>query len=285
MSKFLFSHLLPAFAFIILFDIAFCDFAPAQGINFSSIGSGPIEITAEDGLELHQKERKMYANKNVVIKRDGDTLSADKVSADYREGKEGNNELWKINAYGDVIMTSDNSVATGEEAEYLLDNSMLTVKGKPATLDTNNEKIQALTLEYDQKNKLFTAKNNAKIVRNNGQVEAEQISASFIEDKDNKLEIDTLSAAGEVVITTENERITGNKVEYSPKTGEAILTGNVKLTKDGNYLQGDKATVNFNTGVSRLYADGNSENVKKSKNNSRVRGVFLPDSIKDSKKE
>jgi len=266
----------------------------AQVMNFSLNNAEPIEVTAQDSLELHQKEQKIYAYKNVKVTKGGAILTADKMSADYRQGQNGSTELWRLNAYGNVVMTSDGRIAKGEEAEYLLDKDTLTIKGKQAFLDTNGEKVFADTLKYNQGKHIFTAEGNAKVIKEKGQVEAEKVFVEFAEGKDGKLDISLLTAEKNVVITTDEEKATGNKAVYSPKTAKATLTGNVKLTKSGNTLQGEKATVDLNTGVSRLFAsenEGKGNNEKAAdetttnKNNKRIRGVFLPDSVKSSTKE
>ena len=293
--------------FLYTFAVTLAGMQPckAQVMNFSPDSDEPIEVTAEDGLELHQKEHKVYAYKNVKVTKGGLTLTADNISADYRQGQSGSNELWRLNAFGNVIMTSEGRIAKGENAEYLTDDDILTINGKQSFLDTNNEKIWADTLKYSQSKRIFTAKGNAKIVKEKGQVQADTISMEFAENENGKLEASLLTAEKNVVITTAEEKATGNKAVYSPKTAKAVLTGNVKLTKSGNTLEGGMATVDLNTGISRLFASesgdtANDENLAENKekqevkgedktltekNNNRVRGVFLPDSIKKSTSE
>lgn len=288
------------FSYSFLLTLAASGLCAAQGINFSSSDNSdePVEVTAEDGFELHQKEKRIYAYKNVAVKRGNATLNADKMAADYRESSDGSRELWRLNAVGNVVMTSEGRIVKGETAEYLLDNDSLTVYGKQASLDTDNEKIRADSLEYNQGKHLFTAKGKAAIIRDKGQVKADTILIEFTENEDKKLEINLMTAKDNVIITTKEETATGDKAVYYPKSNEAVLTGNVKLTKGDNNLQGGEATVNLNTGISRIYAvdnnkeksgsnavnttSTNSKGEPSKENNNRVRGVFLPDSVKKS---
>ncbi len=272
----------------ILFYIALLFSAPcwAQVPNFALTDGKTTEVTADDGLELRTKESRIYAYKNAFVKRGGEELGADTISADYRKGQNGSTELWRLNAIGNVVMNSDGRVVKGDTAEYLLDGNIMTVNGKPASLDSTGEKIRADILEYDGAGQLFTARNNAKIIRDKGQISADVIFVEFAEGADKKMEIKKLTAEKNVVITTAEEKATGDKAVYSPKKGEAVLTGNVKLTKSGNNLQGEKVVVNLNTGISKLFAADNDDKTggkpTKDGKKSRIKGVFLPDSVKKS---
>lgn len=254
-------------------------FAPlscfAQGMEFASSSKEPIEVTAKDGIELHQKESVIIARKDAIASRGKDTLKADTISAFYRKAPNGKTEIYKLQAEGKVIMTSQTDKATGDKATYTIDDSLLLLTGKPASLKTKTEKVTADTLEYWQDKQIVSAKGKAKIIRENGTVESDNLSAVFKKTANDKLEIDVMNAFGNVVISTPNETAFGDKASYTPKTGIAVLLGNVKLTKDGNYLEGEKAVVNMTTGISKLFSG-------KEENNSRVKGVFLPDSLKDS---
>ena len=52
--------------------------------------------------------------------------------------------------------------------------------------------------------------------------------------------------------------------------GLATLSGNVKITRGENQLNGAVAEVNLNTGISRLLSNRGAQN------GSRVRGLFTP---------
>ena len=70
--------------------------------------------------------------------------------------------------------------------------------------------------------------------------------------KDGKAELRRVEAQGRVIITTKSEVIRADRGDYNSETRLATLTGNVKLTRGDNQLNGQKAIVNLNTGVSRM---------------------------------
>ena len=272
--------MLKLFNFSLLAFLAFPLAVSAQGINFAASSSNaPIEVSAADGIELHQKEKKIIANKDAIAKRGESYLYADKIEAYYRQALEDNNtEIWKLSAVGNVKMTSDKSTAKGDMANYNIDTDILTLTGEPAHFISEGDHVTAASLEYMPKKHLVVASGDAKISREDNTLTATTISALFKENADGNLEVELMNADGKVVISTKTETATGDKASYNPKTGVAVLLGNVKLTKGDNYMTGEKATVNLKTGISKLFAGSPSQG-----SDGRVRGVFLPKSIKDAK--
>lgn len=254
----------------------------AQGINFSSSGEGAIEVTAADGIELYQKENKIIARKKALAVRGNSKLSADTIEAEYRQSSGKGTEIWRLMAINNVVMTSEKEKALGDTAEFTIDNGLLVIKGAPARFVTPEDVVTADVLEYWQNQNLVIAKENAKIVRENRMISADVISALFKKNKEGKMEIEKMQADGNVLIKTENEQASGERATYNPKTGIAILLGKVKLTQKDNYMTGAKAVVNMKTGISKLYATAPELGENK---NARVKGVFLPEDAKKSKKE
>ncbi len=260
--------------------LAFLPFAvSAQGIDLTASGEGAIEVTAADGIELHQKESKIIARKKALAVRGGSRLSADVIEAEYRESPAKGTEIWRLYAIDNVVMASEKEKAFGNTAEFTIDNGLLVIKGRPARFVTPEDVVTADILEYWQKQQLVIARENAKIERENRTITADTISALFRKNKDGKQEIEKMQAEGNVVIKTETEKATGEKATYNPKTGVAILLGKVKLTQKDNYMTGAKAVVNMKTGISKLYATAPELGENK---DARVKGVFLPEDVKKS---
>ena len=55
---------------------------------------------------------------------------------------------------------------------------------------------------------------------------------------------------------------------YNATTEKAILSGDVRITRGQNQLNGARAEVDFKTGVSRMLADGDK---------GRVKGLLTPE--------
>jgi lipopolysaccharide export system protein LptA len=84
-----------------------------------------------------------------------------------------------------------------------------------------------------------------------------------------------MHAYGNVVVTTPEEVARGQRGTYNARTGIAVLTGSVKITRDKNQLNGDAAEMNLNTNVSRIIAAPNGSNPP-------VRALLIPNEKKDA---
>jgi lipopolysaccharide export system protein LptA len=84
-----------------------------------------------------------------------------------------------------------------------------------------------------------------------------------------------LEALGGVVITSKDQKATGNTGIFDMPTNTATIVGNVVITQGPNIMRADKLIVDLKTGFSRMEAGGKD-------GSKRVQGLFVPSSI-DSK--
>jgi len=82
-------------------------------------------------------------------------------------------------------------------------------------------------------------------------------------------------AYGNVVVTTPEEVARADRGTYNARTGIAVLTGAVKITRDKNQLNGDAAEMNLNTNVSRIITAPNGTRPP-------VRALLIPNQNKSS---
>ena len=75
----------------------------AQSLTFSPKESGePVEVTSENGMELHQDTRRVIARGNAKAVQGAVSVTADELIADYRTRADGGNEVYRVFAAGDV---------------------------------------------------------------------------------------------------------------------------------------------------------------------------------------
>jgi lipopolysaccharide export system protein LptA len=65
-----------------------------------------------------------------------------------------------------------------------------------------------------------------------------------------------LEARGGVIVTQNDQTVTGETGIFDMKTNTVTMTGGVVLTKDKNVLKGDRLVVDMTTGVSRVESSG-----------------------------
>ena len=88
-------------------------------------------------------------------------------------------------------------------------------------------------------------------------------------------QIRRLEAYGGVIVTNQDQKVTGDFGVFDMPTNTATITGNVVVIQGPNVMRGEKLVVDLNTGLSRMEPGG--------KNPTRVQGLLFPSSVKDSK--
>ena len=134
--------------------------------------------------------------------------------------------------------------------------------------------IQADNLEVfrDQQVAVFIGNVDAQQGRMN--LRTDQLRVTYREgDSDNEEgaavggRISRLEAVGNVQVSTEKERATGERGVYDIDSATIVLEGGVRLFQDRNVLTGQRLVMNLETGVTRL--DG-------APGAGRVKGIFQP---------
>ncbi|MDR3518298.1 MAG: LptA/OstA family protein [Azospirillaceae bacterium] len=82
------------------------------------------------------------------------------------------------------------------------------------------------------------------------------------------LVMDRIDAEGHVVVTTPTDVAIGRRGVWHADTDKAILTGDVRITRGQDQIDGDIAEVDMNTGISRMLPGA--------ANGGRVKGLFMP---------
>lgn len=83
-------------------------------------------------------------------------------------------------------------------------------------------------------------------------------------------EIDRLEAIGGVVVTSGDQKASGDRGVFEAKTEVITLTGNVVLTQGANVLRGTRMVVDLAAGTSRVFSEGGASS------GGRVQGLFTP---------
>jgi lipopolysaccharide export system protein LptA len=197
-------------------------------------------------------------------------------------------QIYRVDADGNVRIVSPSGTAYGDHAVYDVDKAILVMRGKNLRLVTDRDTITARdTLEYWQNQDMAVARGNALAVSDDRKISANILTAYFRDqngrDKNGKAgapkggespappaakgpktasgaktapgadsNLDRMYAYGNVVITTPQEVAIGDRGVYNARTGIAVLTGAVKITRDKNQLNGAAAEINLNTNVSRM---------------------------------
>ena len=224
--------------------------------------NGPITIEAINGIEWSRADKTYIARGQAVARRGDLAVRADTLTARYRETAQDQPEIFKIEAVGEVVLVSPRERVEGAQGVYDIDRAMVKLTGKGLRFTSGEHVITARdSLEYWRAKELAVARGAAEVVRARQSLRADQLTAHFRE-AENGLSLALVEATGGVVIRTAGEIARGRRGVYNATTEKAILSGDVRITRGQNQLNGARAEVDFKTGVSRMLAGGESGRVK-----------------------
>jgi lipopolysaccharide export system protein LptA len=301
-----------AIAAILTAFAAFGSWASAQGLDFASQNGLPVEVYADNGMELSQDAKTVIARGNAKAIRGRVTVTADVLTAHYRDkpkpgaagagtvpkpstaetktasaeakpaaagkGAEdsttGNSEIWRLEADGHVVIFTETQHAYGDHADYNIDDAVVVLTGKDLHMTTTNELVTARdSLEYWEKRQQAVARGNATATKEDKRIRADVLVADYGQDQDKKTVLRHATGFNHVVITTPTEIVTGNRTDYDPLSGIVTVTGAVKMTRGQNQLDGEYAVVNLNTGISRVFPNAPGATANA---DSRVKALLIP---------
>ena len=276
----------------------------AQGIDMTK--GGPVEVTSDDGMEWRQNEQVIIAKGNAKAIRGAVTVTADQLIAHYRKkapapgahpvapaaapgaaaapgvpgaDDSGNNEIYRLEAAGNVHIYTATDQAFGDHAVYDIDQAVLVMTGRNLHIVTPNQTMSARdVMEYWSQKHMSVGRGNAVVNTNDGRRLTADVLVGYTVDPnappaaapvqkvaaaapgkpgadplaDASGKLQRVDAFGHVEVRTATEIIHGDKGVYIPDTGIARIAGNVNLTRGQNELHGDEALINLRTGVSTL---------------------------------
>lgn len=246
---------------------------PAYAQSPLNAGDEPIEISAGQALEWHQKEQQYIARGDVIVTQGETTIKSSELVADYRKGESSNTEIWQLTATGNVTISDSETTVSGDKGIYNVEQGLATITGSALTLTSPDQIITATErMEYSATAGKASAIGNAKVVRGEDTLTSNTLNAYFSKNEKGENALSKIEANGNVKIITPLETLTGDNGIFDAAQNTATVTGNVKIIRGPNTLEGSRAVVNLTSKISRIFGD--------EKSGKRVKGVFFPSSNK-----
>ena len=239
--------------FILIFTI--------NNIHASDIGE--TEITAEDGIEVFQKEKYYLLKNNVEIISKNFNLNADLVKAYFDKDLY---DITNLYAEGKVILNSKNKKisAKGNILEFTLKEEKIKIKGKNSELNLNETNLFSDgMIEVNNKNGNFLLNGkNSKLYNKNITVTGSDIKGKFTS-IENKKEIIELNVEDEKLanIKTDDIDMYSSKAFYDKEINIIELIEKVKVIRGKEIITGDYGYVDI-TKNSYKVTSNNSKKVK-----------------------
>jgi lipopolysaccharide export system protein LptA len=288
--------------------------ARAQALDLSH--GGPVTVTAAGGIDWNQGDQTVTAHDDARAVRGEVTVTADRLVAHYRKkaasaakpgapavvkaadtpaapeagaspaaanGKAGapsdtgNNEIYRLEAFGHVHIFTQTDQAWGDHAVYDIDQAVLVLTGQKLKLTTPQDVLTARdAMEYWSQKHMAVGRGDATATSNDGRrIVGDTLVAYTVDNaaphapgtpappppkKTDKAQdpleasgkIQRVEAYGHVQVRTLTEIVNGDRGVYVPDTGMARVVGRVHITRGENQLNGAAAIVNMKTGVATL---------------------------------
>ncbi len=288
---------------------------PAQAQAIDMTKGGPVEVTSDGGMEWRQNEQTIIAKGSAKAMRGDVTVTADQLIAHYRKkaaapgavpplpaaavavssakpdaakaavpgvpDDTGNNEVYRLEAVGNVHIFTPTDQAFADHAVYDIDQAVLVMTGHDLHIITPQQTMSARdVMEYWSQKHMAVGRGNAVVNTNDGRRVTADVLVGYTADPNatpgspvqkvaattpapakpgadpllsgGSGKLQRVDAFGHVEVRTQAEIFHADKAVYVPDTGIARLAGNVHLTRGQNQLNGDEAVINLKTGVSTM---------------------------------
>lgn len=199
-----------------VFFICFLSVAKIYGQS-PTINPTAVIIDAQNHLECNKDQKRCKAQGGIKIQKDTMTLSSEQMDVRFSQEK----ELKKVKAQGTVVFHNDTYDAQADKAIYTPKNQSLITKGHAIITD----RMKKQTLSADTMSALF---------QNN---EQNHINTP----KDLK----SAQAAGNVVFTTDKERILSQRALYLTHVNTISASGDVLVINKNGIIQAPQGTANL----------------------------------------
>jgi lipopolysaccharide export system protein LptA len=100
--------------------------------------SGNDWLTAKDQLEYWEAKQMAVARGNAVAKREKKTLKADVLAAYFRKDKKGDTKIYRVDAFDNVNIVTDQDKATSERGVYNVESGIATLTGSVKIIRDKN---------------------------------------------------------------------------------------------------------------------------------------------------
>jgi lipopolysaccharide export system protein LptA len=242
----------------------------AQAQQLDLTHGGPIDITAQDGIEWRQADQEIIARGDAKAVRGNVTVTADRLTAWYRKKKATDtpveqaaaqptspagglagdtstedSEIYRLQADGNVRIFTQTDQAQGDKAVYDLDQAVMVMTGRNLKLTTPNDVITARDdLEYWPQKHMAVARGDAVVITS----DAKRVSADTLV----AYTTDNPPPNGEPAPAATTPQATADPLGASGKLQRVEAFGHVSIRTPTDTVTGDRGVYVPDTGMARI---------------------------------
>ncbi|MBX3499318.1 MAG: hypothetical protein KF889_07730 [Alphaproteobacteria bacterium] len=233
-----------------------CLWAMIPGGVAAQSGERAIEVTADQGLEWDKTQKLYIARGNARLTRGRTSIAAGILRAWYRDDGSMRGQVYSVEAEGDVRFTRDDLVATGGRGTYDTDKRVGRLSGAGLAVSSGDARLSAGEfIELHEDRRVVIARGGVRLARPGEELRADLLSLHFepVETGGRgRTRLARVEAEGNVRVTSCAGTVQANRIVYDPRSGDAQLSGEVRLTRGNDRLEGAAAEINTRDGSMRV---------------------------------
>lgn len=206
---------------------------------------GQTEITAEEGMEVYQKEKFYILKQNVEIESDNFKLKAQKVKAHFDKDLY---DITNIYSQGNVIFESNQGLKIiGSVVDHNIKKEQINIKGEESFLQNKDfTMISNRLIEINNISGNFKLYGkNSKLITNDITIVGENIEGKYMNiDGENIIDKLNVKDTNQVNIKTTTSDMFAKKAIYNKQENTIELFDNVVIIRNNESVTGDYAKMN-----------------------------------------
>ena len=268
--------------------------ARAQDLDLST--GGPVEITAQDGIEWRQNDQQVVARGNARAVRGKVTVVADRLIAQYRrkqappgaapaatgaatpasgplDADAGGNEVYRLEAAGHVFIYSETDRAQADRAIYDMDQAVLVLTGGDLKLSSPGNVLTARdAVEYWSRKRMAVARGDAVVTTDDARrISADTIVAYTVDDAPpSGVPAATPPAKSAPAKSASANAAPSSEALAAGKLQRVEIFGNVQVRTATQLVRGERGVYVTDTGIALLVG-----NARLTQGRTQVNGAAL----------
>lgn len=243
--------------FTVMTAVFLADIRPVLAQTDAS--SSELVVEASTSLEWDQNKGAYKAVGNASASQGSQKISADTLTATY-DPASGTQDINRIIGEGNVRFSDQQQQGQGQKLNYdkaaesyLLDGPKAFITGPDGQASADK------SIYYEKAKGMITLEDNAIVILNDGRELAGEFVTITLDDMQN---VSSIKATGKVVVKQPNGQVaTSDSATYDKLANAAQFFGNVVITEQESVLTGEKAEIDFTSGISRMLSPSKGKRI------------------------